>query len=248
MIQRLEKIAFTYTQGETDFPTLVFLPGFRSDMQGLKARYLSEQCKKRSQSCLLLDYSGHGQSSGKFEEGSIGQWTQDALSVIDHATKGPLIVIGSSMGGWIALHIALSRRDRVMGMIGIAAAPDFTRDIKRRMSEQQKSDIKQQGFFAVPSEYGDDLIITKNLLDDGEAQCLLDKKPDLAIPVTLIQGKLDSDVPWRRAEEIKAALPQAKVEIIYVEDGDHRLSREEDLRLIDETVEKMASLPYAGGG
>ncbi len=253
MVQRLEKtglekLAFQYYRGEKDFPTLVFLPGFRSDMNGNKAQYLAQQCQKRSQSCLLLDYSGHGESGGKFEEGSIGKWTKDALSVIDHATSGPLIVVGSSMGGWIALHAALARKERVVGMVGIAAAPDFTRDIKKKLSDQYKNDLEHQGFFAVPSEYGEDLIITQRLLEDGENQCLLDRQHDLAIPITLIQGKLDPDVPWKRAEEIKASLPQAQVEIVYIEDGDHRLSREQDLRLIDESVEKMVSIPYAGGG
>ena len=248
MIRKIEKLAYQYEQGEGDFPTLVFLPGFRSDMKGLKAQYLAEQCRKRSQSCLLLDYSGHGESGGKFEDGSIGEWTQDALTVIDHATQGPLIVVGSSMGGWIGLHICLKRPERVAGMIGIAAAPDFTRKIVENLSDAYKTDLERQGFFAVPSEYGDDLIITAKFLEDGERQSLLDTSPDLKIPVVLIQGKLDADVPWKRAEEIKAALPDGIVDIIYVEDGDHRLSREQDLKLIDETLERMAAAPYAGGG
>ncbi|PZP55963.1 MAG: alpha/beta hydrolase, partial [Micavibrio aeruginosavorus] len=163
MSQRLENLAFNYTQGEKDFPCLVFLPGFRSDMRGNKAQYLAQQCKKRGQSCLLLDYSGHGASGGKFEEGSIGQWTRDAIAIIDYATSGPLIVVGSSMGGWIALLVALARKDTVVGMVGIAAAPDFTRDIKKRLSDQYKNDLQLQGFFAVSSDYGEDLIVTKHL-------------------------------------------------------------------------------------
>lgn len=248
MIQKIEKLAYQYEQGERDFPTMVFLPGFRSDMTGNKAQYLAAQCHKRGQSCLLLDYSGHGASGGKFEDGSIGQWIQDALTIIDHATQGPLVVVGSSMGGWIALHVALERPDRVVGMLGIAAAPDFTRDIKRRLSPEYRADLERQGFFSVPSEYGDELIITQHLLDDGEDQSLLDKAPDLRIPLILVQGKLDPDVPWQRAEEIRAAFKDAQVEIVYIEDGDHRLSRPEDMALIDECVERLTDLAHAGGG
>lgn len=248
MIRKIEKLAYQYEAGENDFPTLVFLPGFRSDMKGLKAQYLAEQCRKRSQSCLLLDYSGHGASDGRFEDGSIGQWTQDALNVIDQVSQGPIIVVGSSMGGWIALQVALQRSDRVVAMVGIAAAPDFTRKICEKLTPEYKDDLAGQGFFSVPSEYGDDLVITRKLLEDGENQCLLDKRPDIRIPVTLIQGKLDEDVPWKRAEEIKQALPDTIVDIIYIEDGDHRLSRPKDLALIDECVEKLSALPYAGGG
>lgn len=248
MIRKIEKLAYDYHEGEHDFPTLVFLPGFRSDMKGSKAQYLAEAAKKRSQSCLLLDYSGHGQSDGKFEDGTIGQWMEDVLFLIDHVTKGPLFLVGSSMGGWIALLTALQRPDRVVGLIGIAAAPDFTRSIKSRLSDQYRLDLAAKGYFAVPSEYGEDLIITQRLLDEGETRCLLDHPLNLKIPVTLIQGKLDPDVPWQMAERIKAVLPESSVDIIYIEDGDHRLSREQDLVLIDETVERMVSAPFAGGG
>jgi len=248
MMRKIEKLAYEYREGSADFPTLVFLPGFRSDMKGLKAQYLMESAVRRNQSCLLLDYSGHGQSEGRFEDGTIGQWTEDALTVIRHATKGPLILIGSSMGGWIALLIARAIPERVAGLIGIAAAPDFTRSIKARLSEPYKADLERQGFFAVPSDYGDDMIITQKFLEEGETQCLLDKPLALKIPVTLIQGKLDPDVPWQTAEKIKNILPEALVEIIYVEDGDHRLSRDEDLKIIDGRVDLMAVAPYAGGG
>lgn len=239
MIRKIEKLAYQYSEGDKNLPCVVFLPGFRSDMQGLKARDLFERCESRNQSCLLLDYSGHGQSGGKFEEGSIGQWIRDALTVIDTVAGNNLIVIGSSMGGWIGLQVALQRPDTVKGFIGIAAAPDFTRSIQKRFSDAQKEDLAKQGFFKVPSEYGEDLIITANLLEDGERQCLLDKTIPLKIPVTLIQGKLDPDVPWQMAETIKSKLTVTTAEIIYIEDGDHRVSRPEDLELIDAAVLKM---------
>lgn len=248
MLRKLEKLAYQYHQGENDFPTLVFLPGFRSDMKGLKAQYLLAQAQKRGQSCLLLDYSGHGESEGKFEEGTIGQWAKDVVYLIDHITNGPLIVVGSSMGGWIALLVARERPERLTGLIGIAAAPDFTRSIKARLLEDHERDLEHQGFFAVPSPYGEDLIITQKLLEEGEKQCILDKELNLEIPVVLIQGKLDTDVPWLTAEKIKSILPKANIEIIYIEDGDHRLSRQEDLNLINESVERLTLLSHAGGG
>ena len=236
MIRKIEKLAYQYEEGSPDLPTLVFLPGFRSDMGGNKAQYLAVEAKKRGQSSLLLDYSGHGKSEGRFENGSIGQWIKDALTVIDAVSKGGLILVGSSMGGWIGLQIALQRPERVVKFVGIAAAPDFTRWIRMRLKPEQKEAIENQGFFAVPSDYGDDMIITRHLLDDGDKQSILDRPLPLKIPVTLIQGKVDPDVPWQTAERIKGQLPNASVKIIYIEDGDHRLSRNSDLEIIGSAV------------
>lgn len=240
MIRKLEKLAYHYEEGDAKCPTLVFLPGFRSDMGGSKAQYLMAQCKMRGQSCLLLDYSGHGQSEGRFEEGTIGQWISDAIYLIDHTTKGDVLLIGSSMGGWIGLQISMQRKNRIRGFIGIAAAPDFTRKIVSRFSEEQKVDLIRQGFFSVPSEYGDDLIITQKLLDDGDAQSVLNRDLNLDIPVILLQGMQDDDVPWKMTEIIKSKLPQA--EIILIEDGDHRLSRQEDLAVLEKAVLEMNAL------
>ncbi len=242
MIRKIEKLAYQYEEGRNDLPTVVFLPGFRSDMGGVKAQDLMTRCRARGQGCLLLDYSGHGASGGRFEDGSIGQWTQDALAVIDYVTQGKILVVGSSMGGWIGLHVALKRPDRVAGFIGLAAAPDFTRDIESMLTNEQKQALVEKGFFSVPSEYGDDLIITRKLMEDGERQCLLDHPIDLTIPVILIQGKKDPDVPWQRALAIKDRLKKTDAEIIFIEDGDHRLSRPQDLELIDSGVLKLAVL------
>ena len=237
MIRKLEKLAYDYAEGQENLPTLVFLPGFRSDMMGSKAQYLKAQCLARGQSCLLLDYSGHGQSEGLFSDGTIGQWIADALLLIDRVTSGDILLVGSSMGGWIGLQISMQRPSRVKGFIGIAAAPDFTRKIVTRLTEAQKADLARQGFFSVPSDYGDDLIITQALLDDGERQCVLDRDFNLDMPVALLQGKRDDDVPWKTAEIIKSKLPQA--EIVYIDDGDHRLSREGDLKILDNAVLRM---------
>ena len=241
MVTKIEKLAYDYTAGSDDLPTLVFLPGFRSDMKGAKAQHLKERAIARGQSCLLLDYSGHGQSGGHFEDGTIGLWTEDALRIIDHVLRGKrIIVIGSSMGGWIGLHVALRRKQMVAGYIGIAAAPDFTREIDGRMNDAQRDKINKDGYFAVPSEYGDDLIITRKLIEDGEGQCLLDHDIDITVPVVLLQGKRDADVPWEKANRIKSRLKSTDVEIVFIEDGDHRLSRAEDLVLLDRAVLKLS--------
>ena len=238
-INRIENLAYIYDQGRDDLPVVVFLPGFKSDMMGSKAQFLARSCQKRGQGCLRLDYSGHGVSGGRFEEGNISIWTQDALKIIDSVTKGPLIVIGSSMGGWIGLHVALQRKERVRGYIGIAAAPDFTRYIDRKFTPEQKRALEEQGFFKAPSEYGEDLIMTRQFLEDGEKQCLLDRDIDLEIPVTLLQGKLDEDVHWKMTEKIAGKLPKTVVRIVLVEDGDHRLSRPQDLALLEAEVIRM---------
>lgn len=237
MIRKIENLAYMHDQGDQARPAAIFLSGFRSDMQGIKAQFIRERCKARSQSCLLLDYSGHGQSGGKFTDGTIGIWTQDALKIIDEVIKDQkAVIVGSSMGGWIALHVALWRTDKIAGVVGIAAAPDFTKEIRARLKPEQAAAIEKDGFIAVPSEYGDDLIITRALLEDGDDQCLLDADIPLSVPVTLIQGKMDADVPWQKAEKIKARLTNTQAKIIYIEDGDHRLSRSEDLEIIDAAI------------
>lgn len=238
-INRIENLAYIYEKGSNDLPVVVFLPGFKSDMMGSKAQFLAQMLKKRDQGYLRLDYSGHGVSGGRFEEGNISVWTKDALKIIDSATKGPLIVIGSSMGGWIGLHIALQRKERVKGYIGIAAAPDFTRYIDKKFTPEQKKALEEQGFFKAPSEYGEDLIMTRQFLEDGERQCLLDHDLDLEIPVTLLQGKLDEDVHWKMTEKIAAKLPKTTVRSVLIEDGDHRLSREQDLAVLEAEVIRM---------
>lgn len=238
-VNRIENLAYIYEKGRDDLPVVVFLPGFKSDMMGFKAQFLAQILKKRDQGYLRLDYSGHGVSGGRFEEGNIGLWTKDALKIIDNVTTGPLIVIGSSMGGWIGLIVALQRKERVRGYIGIAAAPDFTRYIDRKFTPEQKRALEEQGFFKAPSEYGEDLIMTRQFLEDGEKQCLLDRDLDLKIPVTLLQGKLDDDVYWKMTEKIAEKLPKTETRIVLVEDGDHRLSREQDLALLETEVIRM---------
>lgn len=235
-------LAYSYQAGSGAYPAIVFLPGFRSDMQGTKAVFLANHAVARNQSFLRLDYSGHGVSGGRFEDGTIGQWTQDALAVIDATIKGPTILVGSSMGGWIGLLVALARPDLVRGFVGIAAAPDFTRDIKAKMNDAQHHAIETDGYFSVAGEYSPEpVVFTRALLEDGEAQCLLDRGIALDIPVRLLQGKKDEDVPWQWAEDIKRALHSSDVEIIYRDEGDHRLSTDEDLAILAQTVDALSA-------
>jgi len=232
------RLAYTLNAGRS--PTIVFLPGFRSDMGGDKATHLAQLCAARGQAMLRLDYSGHGASGGRFEDGSIGRWTGDALVLIDRLTAGKLVLIGSSMGGWIALLVALARPERVAGLIGIAAAPDFTERLMwQAMTPRQRETLLRDGVLHVPSEYGDPYPITLQLIEDGRAHLLLDGPIALDCPVRLLHGQRDSDVPWETALRIAERVGSADVRVILVKDGDHRLSRPADLALLGETLASL---------
>lgn len=218
-------------------PTIVFLPGFRSDMEGSKAVFLAEVAEARGHALLRLDYSGHGVSGGRFEDGSIGIWTADALAVIDATTAGPLILVGSSMGGWIGLNIALARPDRVVAYIGIAAAPDFTESlIWAQMPPAIQARLMEEGVVYAPSDYGDPLPLTRRLIEDGRRHLLLDKPIPLTCPLRLLQGQEDAEVPWQTALAIAERVESRDVRVTLIKDGDHRLSRESDLSLLQERV------------
>ncbi len=238
----LPDIAYQETGGENaSLPTVIFMGGFRSDMNGTKAEFLSQACAVRGQKYLRFDYSGHGQSGGDFIEGTIGSWLSDSLAVIDTLTAGPLVVVGSSMGGWIALRAALERKERLKGLIGLAAAPDFTRDIPAIMTDAQKEELRTRGYFTQPNEYDSFHLFTKKLLEEGEAHCLLDRPIAIECPVRLIQGMKDYDVPWQTAHRIANAL-STKDKMVYLrEDGTHRLSTEEDLALLDKLVVELSA-------
>lgn len=227
-----------------NLPVIVFCCGFRSDMEGTKAQFLENKCRDRGQGYLRFDYRGHGASDGAFNDGTIGRWKDDALAIIDHITTGSVILVGSSLGGWIALLVALERQDRIKGLVGIAAAPDFTREIYHdQFDDKARVLMEKQGYVDVPSEYSDEPYrITKELIDDGERHCLLDSDISLTIPVRLLQGTDDTDVPWKKAYRIKNAVPdEGLVEVLLIENGDHRLSRLEDLELLDQQIQDLSS-------
>ena len=227
-------------------PTVVFLPGFRSDMTGDKATQLAAFCAARGQAMLRFDYSGHGASDGAFTDGTIGIWADDALAAIDALTEGPLILIGSSMGGWIALLTALRRPERIAALIGIAAAPDFTEKLMwESMTFDERARLTRDGILHVPSQYGEPTPITHKLIEDGRAHLLLDSPILLRCPVRLLHGQADPDVPWELALRIAEQLTSDDVEITLIKDGDHRLSRPRDLALLCRTL--AALLPPDGG-
>jgi pimeloyl-ACP methyl ester carboxylesterase len=229
------------TAKDRNLPGVMFCGGFKSDMTGTKASYLEAQCEQRGQGFVRFDYRGHGFSSGRFEDGCIGDWLDDAIEVFDNLTAGPQVLVGSSMGGWIALLLALRRTDRVAGLVGIAPAPDFSEDVyKNVFGEEERRHLEKTGLIYLPSDYGDPYPLTKKLFDDGRKHLILGAKIPLTCPVRLIHGKKDTDVPWQKSEKIKAQLTSADIKVHYVEDGDHRLSRPEDLQLIDEAVVELS--------
>lgn len=236
-LQRENGIELAWARVEGREPALVFLPGFRSHMNGDKATFLARYCSKQGQAMLRFDYSGHGESGGRFEDGTIGTWTQDSLCLIDRLTEGPLVLVGSSMGGWIALLVALARPERVAGLIGVAAAPDFTERLMwGAMSPQDRERLLTHGTLEAPSAYGGPYPITRALIEDGRRHLLLDHPIAVRCPVRLLHGQRDLDVPWETALAIARAVESDDVEVTLVKDGDHRLSRPRDLALLLRTV------------
>ncbi len=221
-------------------PTIVFLPGFRSAMNGDKATGLAAFAAARGQAMLRFDYSGHGASGGDFLDGTIGVWAADALAAIDRLTTGPLILVGSSMGGWIALLTAIARPDRVRAVVGIAAAPDFTeRGMWDAMAPAERARLLRDGVLYVPSQYGSPTPISRALIEDGRRHLLLNAAIPFAGKLRLLHGQADPDVPWELALRIAERATTADVEIALVKDGDHRLSRPRDLALLYRTLDAL---------
>jgi pimeloyl-ACP methyl ester carboxylesterase len=217
--------------------TIVFLPGFRSDMGGEKATSLAAFATGRNHAMLRFDYSGHGISGGDFAQGCIGTWTADALAIIDTLTQGKLILVGSSMGGWIALLVALQRAERITGITGIAAAPDFTEALMwSSMTFKERSTLMRDGVFRAPSQYGEPYPITRKLIEDGRNHLLLDKPIAITCAVRLLHGQADLDVPWEMALTLAERLDSQDVAVTLIKDADHRLSRPQDLALLHRTV------------
>jgi pimeloyl-ACP methyl ester carboxylesterase len=234
-------LSIAYHSAPGKSPGVMFCGGFMSDMTGTKAMTLEAFCRQRGQAFTRFDYSGHGQSEGKFEEGTIGAWTQDALAVLDSATRGPVVLVGSSMGGWIALNLALARPDRVAGLVLIAAAPDFTEDLMwHEFPAEAQMVLETEGVIYEPSDYSDKPYpITMNLIREGRDHLLLRGEIAIDIPVRLLHGMLDSDAPWKRSLMLTKKLRTPDVQVTLVKDGDHRLSREQDLVMLTRTVEEM---------
>jgi pimeloyl-ACP methyl ester carboxylesterase len=226
----------------------MFLGGFKSDMTGTKAMALEQHCRARGQAFLRFDYSGHGVSSGIFEDGCIGEWADDALAMFDHMItsnrQDRFILVGSSMGGWIMLLVALQRKKSVAGLLGIAAAPDFTEDLMRAgLSETQGRTLERDGRVEMPNDYDDEpYIITKKLLDDGRDHLLLTGSIELDIPVRLIQGMADTDVPWHTAPNLAKQLRSENVTVQLVKNGGHSLSDPRDLGRLRKSLDELLAL------
>lgn len=231
------RLAWQHTQGRANAPGILFLPGYASDMAGSKATALFEWARAAGRSCTLFDYAGCGESDGVFAAETLHSWLGDALAILDDCTRGPQLVIGSSMGGWLMLHLALARPERVAGLIGIAAAPDFTEwdfDAARRAT------LERDGQLLEPNPYGPEpTLFTQALWHSGQAMRLLEDEIAIACPVTLLHGQADDDVPWSLALRLAEQLRSAEVEVTLVKDGDHRLSRPQDIALLIAAVDRM---------
>ena len=223
-------------------PTVVWLGGFASDMTGTKAEALADWAQASGHSFVRFDYFGHGASSGAFTDGTIGRWRADALAVIDAQTEGPVVLVGSSMGGWLACLAALARPERVHGLVLIAPAADFTeRLIRPQLSAEQRRAIEEQGVWPRPSASEPaQLPITRALLEEGKAWSILPGPVRIEAPVRVLQGGRDPDVPWTHAMELFQAIASADAVFTLIRDGDHRLSRAPDIQRLIRTVEEVA--------
>jgi pimeloyl-ACP methyl ester carboxylesterase len=231
-------IAYRRVPGKS--PGVMFLGGFNSDMQGTKAVELERYCRAAGRAFVRFDYQGHGESSGDFADGTIGSWTEDALAVLDSCTEGPQILIGSSMGGWIMLLAAIARPDRVAALIGIAAAPDFTEDlIWNRYGDDVHETLLRDKVWYEPSEYGEPYTITLDLIEDGREHLLLDRPIPIHCPVRLLHGMRDDSVPWMTSSRIAERLLSEDVRVFLVKNGDHRLSRDEDIARLKLTLDDL---------
>jgi pimeloyl-ACP methyl ester carboxylesterase len=230
------RVAFRYTDGTGPQTSacLVFLPGYMSDMSGSKATALFAEAQAKGRACLLLDYSGCGQSDGDFAEGMLSRWRDEVLALVASYVAGPVVLAGSSMGGWLMLLVAEHLRHRLAGLIGIAPAPDFTR---WGYTEAQHAQLAAGEVLYEPNPYGPEPTPTyPGFFADAECHLRLEQGIDIACPVRLLHGKADADVPWEVSLRLKAALASADVQVTLIEDGDHRLSRDSDIAALKAIV------------
>ncbi|MFT5111378.1 MAG: pimeloyl-ACP methyl ester carboxylesterase [Parasphingorhabdus sp.] len=222
--RRNQKLAYDFIPGRR--PTIVFLGGYKSEMTGTKGNWLANYCQCLGHSYFRFDYSGHGQSDGEFADGTIGEWSEDAFEIISQLTDGPLILVGSSMGGWIMLLTALRLSSRLAALVGIAPAPDFTRDLMwPGFSQEQQNTLQEKGVIFLQSDYDDETYpVRYSFIEDGNQHCLLDKKIDISCPVRLLHGMKDDQVPWQTSLSIEQKLISNDVQVILFKSGDHRLS------------------------
>jgi pimeloyl-ACP methyl ester carboxylesterase len=239
------KIAVRARTGGT--PGLFWLSGFNSDMQGTKALALDTWAAEQGRACVRFDYSGHGTSGGAFIDGTIGRWLEESVTVFDRFCDGPQVVIGSSMGGWMALLLAreIARRHgtsraNLAGLVLIAPAPDFTEELMwKGFSPEVREEIETNGVWLRPSQYGEPYPITRALIEEGRNHLLLGRAIEVGCPVRILQGAQDPDVPWQHAFALAHRLPSDDVVLTMIQDGDHRLSRPQDIARIIAAVKEF---------
>lgn len=235
-------------------PGVFWLSGFNSDMNGTKAQAVDAWAAARGRACVRFDYSGHGLSGGAFADGTIGRWFEESLAVYDQVCDGPQIVVGSSMGGWIALLLAreIARRQGakpgakseskapLAGLVLIAPAPDFTEELMwKTFAPEVRHAIETTGQWLRPSEYGEPYPITRALIEDGRKHLLLGSSIAVGCPVRILQGVQDADVPWQHAFALTSQLPSDDVVLTLIQDGDHRLSRPQDIARLIKAIEEF---------
>jgi pimeloyl-ACP methyl ester carboxylesterase len=227
-------------------PGLFWLSGFHSDMRGTKAIALDAWAAERNRACVRFDYSGHGESGGAFVDGTIGRWLEETVAVFERFCDGPQVVIGSSMGGWMALLLARemarrpARRASLAGLVLIAPAPDFTEELMwKGFSPEIRHEIETNGVWLRPSAYGEPYPITRALIEEGRNHLLLGGSIDVGCPVRILQGAQDPDVPWQHAFALAHRLPADDVVLTMIQDGDHRLSRPQDIARIIAAVAEI---------
>ena len=232
------RLAYHFTPGKG--PTIVFLPGYMSDMQGSKALAVEAWAVSQGRAMLRLDYSGCGESDGAFVDGTLDLWRNDVMLVIAQVAPGPALLIGSSMGGWLMLLVALALGPRVKGLIGIAAAPDFT---DWGFTDTEKTEMRSSGQVLRPSDYADSpMTTTLGFFNSGNANLLLGSEIALQCPVRLLHGQCDPDVPWETSLKLAERLRSADVQTVLVKSGDHRLSRDQDIALLLRTLDDLLEI------
>jgi len=231
------RIAYRFTQGAG--PTVVFLPGYMSDMAGGKATALFEWAETNGRACLLLDYSGCGASSGSFADGTFSRWRDEVLTLIEHIDDNPVVLVGSSMGGWLMLVVGEALGEQLAGMVGIASAPDFS---DWGYNAEQKAELSDGNTVLKENPYGPEPTPTHALFwRDAETHKCLDRQIGIDCPVRLLHGRRDADVPWEISLRLAKALRSDDIQVTLVKDGDHRLSREEDIALLLRQIESLQS-------
>lgn len=241
ILSRDDGATIAYRRLDGKSPGVMFLGGFKSDMQGTKAIELERYCRAAGRAFVRFDYRGHGESSGDFADGTIGAWASDAVAVLEACTDGAQILVGSSMGGWMMLLCALARPQKVAALVGVAAAPDFTEELMwERFDEDVRAALRRDGVYLQPSDYGEaPYTITLRLIEEGRHHLLLRKPIPVHCPVRLLHGMRDDAVPWMWSSRLADRLLSENVRITLSRDGDHRLSRDQDIARLKLTLDEL---------